>query len=94
VLFLAYSFCLPVVATDVGSFRADIVQGRTGFLCKPCDSLDLTNALEQYFESDLFRNLGSRRREITDYARARNSWDTVGEITRTVYGRLSQARKS
>jgi glycosyltransferase involved in cell wall biosynthesis len=32
VLFLAYSFGLPVVATDVGSFREEIVEGKTGFL--------------------------------------------------------------
>ncbi len=30
VLFLAYSFGLPVVATDVGSFREDIVEGVHG----------------------------------------------------------------
>ena len=30
--FLAYSFGLPVIATDVGSLREDIVEGRTGFV--------------------------------------------------------------
>ena len=41
VLFLAYSYGLPVVATDVGSFREEIVEGRTGFLCQPGDPADI-----------------------------------------------------
>jgi glycosyltransferase involved in cell wall biosynthesis len=31
VLFLGYSFGLPVIATDVGSFREEIVEGERGF---------------------------------------------------------------
>jgi D-inositol-3-phosphate glycosyltransferase len=85
ILFLAYSFGLPVVAADVGSFREDIVEGRTGFICQPCDAGDLARTLERYFDSDLFRNLAGRRQEIREYARSRNSWDVVGNITRQVY---------
>lgn len=88
ILFLAYSFGLPVVATDVGSFRHDIVEGRTGFVCRPCDTEDLARAIERYFDSDLFRNLTHRRQEICEYARSRNSWDIVGNITRKVYEEL------
>src|SRR5262249_31826543 len=35
VLFLAYSFGLPIIATDVGSLKEDIVEGKTGFVCEP-----------------------------------------------------------
>jgi glycosyltransferase involved in cell wall biosynthesis len=89
VLFLAYSFGLPVVAADVGSFREAIIEGRTGFLCKSNDPGDLAGALEAFFESDLFKNLDHRRQEIRDYARAHHSWDTVGELTHSVYADLS-----
>lgn len=88
VLFLAYNFGLPVVATDVGSLREEIIQGRTGFLCNPCDAADLAKAIERYFESDLFRSLDTRRQEIKNYATAEHSWATVGEITRHVYEEL------
>lgn len=88
VLFLGYSFGLPVIATDVGSLREDIIEGRTGFLCRPCDPVDLARTIEVYFESDLFRDLESRRQEIRDYAEARHSWDVVGEMTRNVYAEL------
>jgi len=88
VLFLAYSFGLPVIATDVGSFRDDIIPGETGYLCRPCDPADLAGAIETYFESELFRRLDRHRQEIRDYARARNSWDVVGEKTCAVYSQL------
>jgi glycosyltransferase involved in cell wall biosynthesis len=94
VLFLAYSFGLPVVAADVGSFREDIIEGRTGFLCRPCDSADLARAIETYFESDLFKTLDSRRQEIRDYANERHSWDIVGQMTRKVYAELLGRERS
>ena len=45
--FLAYSFGLPIIATDVGSLRQEIIQGKTGFLCRPQDSSDLARAIEK-----------------------------------------------
>ncbi len=85
VLFLAYSFGLPVVATDVGSFREEIVEGNTGFLCQPGDPAELAKAIETYFNSDLFKNLGGRRQEVKDYAHANHSWHAVAELTCNAY---------
>jgi D-inositol-3-phosphate glycosyltransferase len=88
VLFLAYSFGLPVIAADVGSLKDEIVEGTTGFLFTPEDPVDLAKAIERYFASDLYANLNNHRQEIRDYATERHSWDVVGELTRDVYGRL------
>jgi glycosyltransferase involved in cell wall biosynthesis len=85
VLFLSYSFGLPVIATNAGSFEDDVIVGRTGFLCKSCDPVDLAGAISKYFESELFQTLDFRRREIQDYVGASHSWDLVGEMTRNVY---------
>lgn len=92
VLFLSYSFGLPVIATDVGSFRDDIVEGGTGLLCGRCDPADLARAIEVYFESELFKTLDTRRQKIKDYAKARNSWDVVGDMTLNVYAGLAANR--
>jgi glycosyltransferase involved in cell wall biosynthesis len=88
VLFLGYSFGLPVVAADVGSLAEDIVEGRTGFLFSPRDATDLARALRVYFESPLFREISIRRRDIETYANERYSWNKVGEITEDVYRKL------
>ena len=37
VLFLGYSFGLPVLAADVGSLKDEIVEGKTGFVFRPED---------------------------------------------------------
>ena len=88
VLFLAYSFGLPVVATDVGSFREEIVEGKTGFMCQPCDVADLTRALKTYFESDLFMGLDAYRPQIRDYAYSEHSWDAVAALTLKAYDEM------
>jgi len=88
VLFLGYSFGLPVVATDVGSFREEIIEGETGFLCRPADPADLAKTVETFFESSLYKELPRRRSEIRKYAHARYSWDSVGEMTRRAYAEL------
>lgn len=85
VLFLAYSFGLPVIATDIGSFREEIVEGKTGFLCRAADSADMAKTIEAYFASDLYENLTKRRQEIRDHASIHHSWDAVGDLTRNVY---------
>ena len=88
VLFLAYNFGLPVIATDVGSFGEDIVEGKTGFLCKASDANDLARTIEKYFESDLFKNLSTCRQNIRDFANQRYSWEVVGRVTQNVYAQL------
>ena len=88
VLFLGYSFGLPVLASDVGSLREEIVEGKTGFVFKPEDPADLAAAIERYFASDLFASLCSQREEIRRYAAERYSWDVVGKFTMSEYGGL------
>ena len=85
VLFLGYNFGLPVIASDVGSLREDIVEGKTGFVCKPKDSIDLAKEIERYFSSELYRRLDARRQEIRAFASEKYSWTKAGQITRAVY---------
>jgi glycosyltransferase involved in cell wall biosynthesis len=87
-LFLAHSFGLPVVAADVGSLKDDIAEGTNGFLFQPEDPVDLANAIQKYFTSDLYKNLSSRREEIKNYAARRHSWDVVADTTMNVYAGL------
>lgn len=89
VLFLGYSFGLPAIAANVGSFQEDIVEAETGFLYRPGDSSSLAATIEKFFRSDLYNELGSRRAKIRDQAKTEHSWETVGELTRICYERLS-----
>jgi glycosyltransferase involved in cell wall biosynthesis len=89
VLFLGYSFGLPVIAADVGSLREEVIEGKTGFIFKPQDSSDLASVIVRYFGSELFRSLESRRLDIKAYANERYSWDTVASLITAVYRKLS-----
>jgi len=88
VLFLGYSFGLPVLAADVGSLKDEIVEGETGFVFRPEDPIDLARAIETYFASDLYKDLSTRRHEIRDYATKQHSWDVVGQMTMSLYAGL------
>jgi glycosyltransferase involved in cell wall biosynthesis len=92
VLFLGYSFGLPVIAADVGSMREDVIEGTTGFLFAKQDPASVAAAIESYFESDLYKSLQDRRTEIRDYAHQRYSWEKVSQMTWNVYQELSRSR--
>jgi glycosyltransferase involved in cell wall biosynthesis len=91
-MFLAYSFGLPVISADVGSFREEIIEGRTGFLCNPGDQVDLAKSIERYFASDLYKDLENRRDDIKEYAHSQHSWDVVANRTVNVYEGLMEPR--
>jgi D-inositol-3-phosphate glycosyltransferase len=88
VLFMAHSFGLPVLASDVGSFREEIVEGRTGFIFRAQDPEDLVRAVKEYFASDLYVNLSERRPKIQSEITGRHSWNRIGRMTRSVYAGL------
>lgn len=85
VIFLAYRFGIPIVATDVGSFREDIVEEKTGFLCPSNDASALSVALQKYFSSDLFAQHEQTRARITQWAEDRYSWQNIGKQTVGIY---------
>lgn len=91
VLFMSYSFGLPVIATDVGSLGRDILAGVTGYVCRPGDPNDLSKAIEMYFASDLFRALDERRADIKNSIQANHSWNIAARKTRDVYFQLNQS---
>lgn len=93
ILFLAYSFGLPVIATDVGSLKEEIIEGKTGFVCPPQDVAALAEVIQGYFQSDLYRQLEFHRAEIQDFAKEKYSWSKVGAITSSVYTELLQQSK-
>jgi D-inositol-3-phosphate glycosyltransferase len=90
VLFLAYGFGLPVLAADVGSLKDDIIEGKTGFLFRPEDPVDLAKTITRYFQSELFANLSTHRRHIRDYVMQQHSWDIAGRATMRVYSGLQK----
>jgi glycosyltransferase involved in cell wall biosynthesis len=92
VLFLGYNFGLPVIAADVGAFRESIVDSKTGFIFRPRDAKDLARAIQQFFESDLYRELPVRRKEIRAFASEHYSWSRAASSILEVYSRLLETQ--
>lgn len=88
VLFLSYSMGLPVIATDVGNFRQDVIDGDTGFICRPEDPADLADKTRLYFRSDLYANLEQNRDRIRRYANEKYAWSGIAKSTLDVYNDL------
>lgn len=90
VLFTGQHFGIPILAANVGSFREDIVEGRTGFLFRSGDANELARTIARYFESDLYAGLNKQRQVIRAHAAEHHSWGTVARMTRDVYADLMQ----
>lgn len=88
VLFLSYHFGLPVIATDVGSLREDIEEGKTGYVCSPDDPKDLATKISNYFQSELYENLENSRDKIIQATKEKYSWNTIGEKSFNIYKSL------
>jgi len=93
VLFLGYSFGLPVIAADVGSLKEEVFDGKTGLVFEPKNAATLARTIKNYFASDLHLELDARRVEIQNFANERYSWSKVAAITTVVYSKLSPVEK-
>lgn len=94
VLFLSYSFGVPVVAADVGSLRDDVLEGRTGAICRPEDASDLAEKVWAVATGDSFRDRQAVRDYIMAFGNAKYSWDEAGAITGRVYRSLAPRTRS
>ena len=87
-IYTSYHFGLPVVASDVGSLKDDVVEGKTGFICKPEDPKDLAKKIIQYYESSIFKELAETREYIIKYANENHSWALTGDNTYALYNNI------
>lgn len=85
VLFLAFSFGIPVIASDVGNFREDVLEGNCGYVFLPNDENELAKTIEKFFRSSIFTNLELTQRRIQEYAKNKYSWTRIGVLTQQIY---------
>jgi len=88
VLFMAYNFGLPAIATRVGNFENDILDGKTGILTDSVDAVALAKSIEKYFDSDIYKNLSESRKFIRDWSSGIYSWNSIGDETYNLYKHL------
>lgn len=94
VVFMAYTFGLPLLAADVGNFRNDVPAGKAGYLFESGNTGDLSKTILKYFESDMYHNLDSTRKALKDWAWDNYSWDVIGKDTRDAYLTVNRSLKN
>lgn len=92
VLFLSYSFGLPVIATDAGSLKEAVLEGQTGFTCTAGDSAALARCIRAYFQSNLYRQLEARRPEVQHFVKEKHSWNQIANIIIAAYSQILSER--
>jgi glycosyltransferase involved in cell wall biosynthesis len=88
VIFLAYRFGLPIIATDVGSFSEDIIDGKTGYICAPDNPKDLAEKISNFFSSYLFIKRDQTRNHIIEFAEKKYSWKDISKKTFNLYSEV------
>ena len=87
VVIAAQSLGRPVVASDVGGLRDDIVPGQTGVLVRPGDPVGLADALVTLLESSETRE--SMGRQAKEWMATARSWNKIARDTVALYEGIS-----
>ena len=86
VIQIAYSFGLPVIATDVGGLPEVVLDGRTGFVVPPKDEKRLAEAVSRFFEEDCAADFKEHIKEED----SRYSWDRMVEHVDRLMAEVSE----
>ena len=86
VIQIAYSFGLPVIATDVGGLPEVVLDGRTGFIVPPKDPEALAKAVVRFFEE----NKAEAFKENIWEEDSRYSWDRMVEHVDSLMAKLRE----
>lgn len=92
IIFMAYAFGLPILASDTGNFRNDIPEGKCGYIVDENTPESWARALMDYFESPVFDQLDKNRSEIKAWAENYYSWESIGAETLAVYSKLLEKK--
>lgn len=87
-LFLAYRFGLPVIASNVGSFPDDVVSGVQGYLFEAGNPQALAASLDQFYQC-LYPK-ADLRQSIRAYTQHQYSWEQAAAVTYELYQKAAR----
>lgn len=90
VIFLAYAFAKPVIATNIGGIPEVVENGKSGLLIPPNDSQALAEAiLKLANHPEIAREMGAYAQELS---RTKYSWEAIARRTWDLYDSMSGAK--
>lgn len=88
VLFMAYNFGLPALATRVGNFENDIIHDKTGLIIESTTPQAIAQSIQTYFNSEMYENLPETRQFIKNWSYEKYSWEKIGNDTCQLYSKV------
>jgi glycosyltransferase involved in cell wall biosynthesis len=88
VIFMAYTFGLPIIVTDIGNFKNDMLEGKTGMIIKENTPEMLSKTITDFFSSEMYLKLSETRGFIKKWAIENYGWESIGKETRNCYQKL------
>ncbi len=86
VLYMAYSFAKPVVASAVGGLAEVVEDGVTGLVVPPADAEQLADALVLLLEDvEMARRMGERGRGLVE---TKFGWSEIARQTAALYAEI------
>ncbi len=91
VIFMAYAFAKPVIATKIGGIPEVVEDGKSGILIPPKNEQALTEAILKLMNNTaLVRQMGAYAQELS---RSKYSWQAIAKKTWDLYDYLKQNSK-
>jgi len=87
VMFMAYAYGKPVIASNLGGFPGDITIGKTGYVFATGDSNDLALKIIQYYK-ELWPRKEQVELLIRNHASTYYSWSRIGKDLKYIYSEL------
>lgn len=85
VIFMAYTFGLPMIVTDISNFRDDVIEGMSGMLIQEVNPEKIAETITRFYNSSLYKNLPDQRKKIIEWGINNYSWEAIGKETRKIY---------
>ncbi|MCZ6702330.1 MAG: glycosyltransferase family 4 protein [Ignavibacteria bacterium] len=83
IVHLAYSFEIPIIATNVGDFSETIEEGKSGYLVEKNDPNALADTIIEAFNNDELKL--NMKNYINELNKNKYSWDNIARKTIEVY---------
>lgn len=83
-LLMAYTFELPVIASDIPAFREETENGKTGYLFKAKDSNDMCRQIKKFLDADN-GEIQEKKNNIKRLIENKYSWSSSAKKTYSLY---------
>ena len=88
IIYLAYSFGLPIIATNVGDFSETIEHGKSGYLLEEKSAESLSDTiLTATTDGEKLASMGAYAQDLSN---KKYSWNIIAKNTRAIYEEFTQ----